>query len=79
MIVRKNRSGTRKDAPQRSAGLADPAGPSKALVTEGVTTQDLEVAAEKMMADAGAKPAFKGYYVAGGGDEVSVRAVYLGE
>ena len=27
-----------------------------------MTTQDLEVAAEKMIADAGAKPAFKGYY-----------------
>lgn len=34
----------------------------KVMVGEGVTTQDLEVAAEKMIADAGAKPAFKGYY-----------------
>ena len=34
----------------------------KEMVEEGVTTQDLEVAAEKMIADAGAKPAFKGYY-----------------
>lgn len=34
----------------------------KAMVNEGVTTQDLEVAAEKMIAAAGAKPAFKGYY-----------------
>ena len=34
----------------------------KALVLEGSTTQDLEVAAERMIADAGAKPAFKGYY-----------------
>jgi len=34
----------------------------KVMVAEGVTTQDLEVAAEKMIADAGAKPAFKGYY-----------------
>ncbi len=34
----------------------------KAMVGEGVTTQDLEAAAEKMIADAGAKPAFKGYY-----------------
>lgn len=32
------------------------------MVMEGVTTRDLEVAAEKMIADAGAKPAFKGYY-----------------
>lgn len=34
----------------------------KAMVAEGVTTRDLETAAEKMIADAGAKPAFKGYY-----------------
>jgi methionyl aminopeptidase len=33
------------------------------MVAEGVTTYDLEVAAEKMMREAGAKPAFKGYYV----------------
>src|ERR1700730_17972960 len=35
---------------------------------EGVTTYDLEVAAEKMIADAGAKPAFKGYYVPAAGE-----------
>jgi methionyl aminopeptidase len=34
----------------------------KPMVVEGATTQDLEVAAEKMIAEAGAKPAFKGYY-----------------
>ena len=34
----------------------------KEMVREGVSTQELEVAAEKMIADAGAKPAFKGYY-----------------
>ncbi len=34
----------------------------KAMVAEGVATRDLEIAAEKMIADAGAKPAFKGYY-----------------
>ena len=34
----------------------------KPMVIEGATTQDLEVAAEKMITDAGAKPAFKGYY-----------------
>jgi len=33
------------------------------LVGEGVTTMDLEAVAEKMINDAGAKPAFKGYYV----------------
>jgi methionyl aminopeptidase len=34
----------------------------KGMVVEGVTTQDLEIAAEKMIAEAGARPAFKGYY-----------------
>lgn len=34
----------------------------KEMVKEGVSTQDLELVAEKMIADAGAKPAFKGYY-----------------
>src|SRR5215469_14061916 len=34
----------------------------KMLVTPGATTMDLEKAAEKMIADLGAKPAFKGYY-----------------
>jgi methionyl aminopeptidase len=33
----------------------------KEMVVEGVTTQDLENAAVKMIAEAGAKPAFKGY------------------
>ncbi|HLH39369.1 MAG TPA: type I methionyl aminopeptidase [Bryobacteraceae bacterium] len=33
----------------------------KGMVQEGVTTYELEVEAEKMMHDAGARPAFKGY------------------
>jgi methionyl aminopeptidase len=33
----------------------------KEIAVEGATTMDLEVVAEKMMLDAGAKPAFKGY------------------
>jgi methionyl aminopeptidase len=33
------------------------------MVKEGVTTLDLEHVAEKMIRDAGARPAFKGYYV----------------
>src|ERR1017187_7796687 len=37
------------------------------MAVEGVSTMDLEVTAEKMMADAGAKPAFKGYYVPAAG------------
>ena len=34
-----------------------------AMVAEGVSTMDLEVVAERMIRDAGARPAFKGYYV----------------
>ena len=37
------------------------------MVAEGVSTMDLEVAASKMMADAGAIPAFKNYYVPAAG------------
>jgi len=39
----------------------------KNMVTEGVTTQELELVTEKMIADAGAKPAFKGYYTQAAG------------
>src|SRR6202051_3176657 len=38
------------------------------MAVEGVSTLDLEVAAEKMIAGAGAKPPFKGYYVQAGGE-----------
>ena len=38
------------------------------MVGEGVTTQDLEAAAVKMIEDAGAKPAFKGYFVQAAGE-----------
>jgi methionyl aminopeptidase len=38
-----------------------------AMVHEGITTQDLEVAAVKMVKDAGAIPAFKGYYTQAAG------------
>jgi methionyl aminopeptidase len=37
------------------------------MIREGVTTLDLEVAAERMIGDAGAIPAFKGYYVPAAG------------
>jgi methionyl aminopeptidase len=40
----------------------------KEMAVEGACTMDLEVAAEKMIADAGAKPAFKGYYVPAAGE-----------
>jgi methionyl aminopeptidase len=39
------------------------------MVQEGVTTQDLENAASKMMSDAGAKSAFKGYFVQSAGSK----------
>jgi methionyl aminopeptidase len=38
------------------------------MAVEGISTWDLEVAAVKMMQDAGAKPAFKGYYVPAAGE-----------
>ncbi len=37
------------------------------MAVEGATTQDLEIAAEKMVKDAGARPAFKGYYTPSAG------------
>ena len=40
----------------------------KEIAVEGASTMDLEIAAEKMIADAGAKPAFKGYYVPAAGE-----------
>ena len=39
----------------------------RGMVREGITTYDLETVAEKMILDAGARPAFKGYYVAAAG------------
>src|SRR5262245_11951208 len=38
------------------------------MAVEGVSTLELEIAAEKMIADAGAKPAFKGYFVQAAGE-----------
>jgi methionyl aminopeptidase len=40
----------------------------KKIAVEGASTWDLEVAADKMIADAGARPAFKGYYVPAAGE-----------
>jgi methionyl aminopeptidase len=39
-----------------------------AMVEEGLSTWDLEVAAVKMISDAGAKPAFKDYFVPAAGE-----------
>ena len=68
MIVRKSHAELEK---MRRAGLLVHAvlQAMKAMVAEGVTTHDLEVVAERMILDAGAKPAFKGYYGAAAGNK----------
>jgi len=60
MIVRKSMAELEK---MRAAGLLvwKILEKLKSMVAEGVSTYDLEVAAAKMMAEAGARPAFKGY------------------
>jgi methionyl aminopeptidase len=60
MIVRKNMAELEK---MRASGLLvwKILDTLKNMVGEGVTTYDLEVTAEKMMLEAGARPAFKGY------------------
>jgi methionyl aminopeptidase len=60
MIVRKSQAELEK---MRAAGLLvyKVLDTLKGMVAEGVSTYDLEVAAEKMITDAGARPAFKGY------------------
>ena len=66
MIIRKNAAELEK---MRRSGLLvwkilqELAGMAK----ENVSTMDLEAAATKMIADAGAKPAFKGYYTPSAG------------
>jgi methionyl aminopeptidase len=61
MIIRKSPAELEK---MRKAGLLvhQILQAMKGMVGEGVSTLDLEVVAEKMMKDAGARPAFKGYY-----------------
>jgi methionyl aminopeptidase len=61
MIIRKSTAELEK---MRKAGLLvhQILQTMKGMVKEGVSTLDLEVVAEKMMKDAGARPAFKGYY-----------------
>jgi methionyl aminopeptidase len=68
MIIRKNAAELEK---MRRSGLLvyDILRTLSSMVQEGVTTLDLEVAAEKMIGDAGAKPAFKGYYVPAAGSK----------
>jgi len=67
MIVRKTASELEK---MRQSGLLvwNVLNKLGEMAVEGVSTLDLEVAAEKMIADAGAKPAFKGYFVQAAGE-----------
>ena len=78
MIVRKNMAELEK---MRCSGLLvwKILDELRRMVGEGVSTIDLEVTAEKMMLDAGARPAFKGYASRGGGNQVPVCAVHFGE
>lgn len=68
MIVRKSPAELEK---MRKAGLLVHEILQKlaGMVQIGVTTLDLEAVAEKMIRDAGAKPAFKGYYVPAAGSK----------
>ena len=67
MIVRKTRSELDK---MRRSGLLvyEILQTLGGMVREGVSTWELEVAAAKMMEDAGAKPAFKNYFVQAAGE-----------
>jgi methionyl aminopeptidase len=66
MIVRKSPSELEK---MRRAGLLvhDVLQKLAGMVHEGTSTMDLEVEAERLMKDAGAIPAFKGYFTAAAG------------
>ena len=66
MIIRKSPAELEK---MRKAGLLvfQILNELKGMVREGVSTWDLEVMAERMMKDAGARPAFKGYYTPAAG------------
>jgi methionyl aminopeptidase len=68
MIVRKTAAELEK---MRRAGLLvwQVLQELKGMVREGITTWDLETTAEKMILDAGARPAFKGYYVPAAGSK----------
>ncbi len=67
MIVRKSAAELEK---MRRAGLLvyQILQKLRETVVEGASTMDLEVVAAKMMEDAGARPAFKGYYVPAAGE-----------
>jgi len=67
MIIRKTGAELEK---MRRAGLLvhEILDKLRGMCGEGVNTLELELAAAKMMAEAGAKPAFKNYYVAAAGE-----------
>ena len=67
MIVRKTRAELEK---MRQSGLLvwNILQKLGSMAVEGVSTLELEIAAEKMIADAGARPAFKGYFVQAAGE-----------
>ncbi|HYO80118.1 MAG TPA: M24 family metallopeptidase, partial [Bryobacteraceae bacterium] len=68
MIVRKSPSELEK---MRKAGLLvyDVLQRLSPMVVEGATTMDLEVEAARMISDAGAVPAFKGYWTQSAGSK----------
>ena len=67
MIIRKSPSELQK---MRRSGLLvhQILNRMREMAVEGITTFELELVAEKMIRDAGAKPAFKGYYSAAAGN-----------
>jgi len=67
MIVRKTRAELEK---MRQSGLLvwNILQKLGTMAVEGVSTLELEIAAEKMIADAGARAAFKGYFVQAAGE-----------
>lgn len=78
MIVRKSMAELEK---MRAAGLLvwKILEELRGMVQEGVSTYDLEVRAEKMMQDAGAKSAFKGYSTASAGKYPAVLCTSVNE
>jgi methionyl aminopeptidase len=66
MIVRKSAAELEK---MRRSGLLvwEILGKLASMIEEGVTTMDLEVVAERMISEAGARAAFKGYYSSAAG------------
>lgn len=68
MIIRKSPAELEK---MRKAGILvyQVLSAVRKMIQAGVTTLDLEIVAEKMIRDAGAKPAFKGYYVPAAGSK----------